>query len=200
MRLKARQIDSSYQQEQLDNGRVRFTVTAASVPKSTFGPRGVGICVGVFTFFCLNHSMGRNAVIAGAVAYVVTRYLLDRLWDLDVNSSRTRGGAFVVSATGLDLPKGGAIATGQITRLILRNSARKGSNEVYVYDARSAVQQLGAAAQQAKAVNRGLAASVSYNLCVESGGKSTVLAGGMTEVTACGLLSDTAKVLGLAVR
>jgi len=40
---------------------------------------------------------------------------------------------------------------------------------------------------------------VCYGLTVESGGKSTLLAGGMDRTTAFGLLSDVSRVLGLSV-
>jgi hypothetical protein len=47
------------------------------------------------------------------------------------------------------------------------------------------------------AVNRARAKAVSYMLCAEAGGRSTTLAGGMTEVTAHGLMTDVSRILGL---
>ena len=49
------------------------------------------------------------------------------------------------------------------------------------------------------AVNRATIAKVSWILCAEAGGRSTPLGGGMSEVTAYGLLTDVTKILGLNV-
>jgi hypothetical protein len=56
-----------------------------------------------------------------------------------------------------------------------------------------------AGAANDRAVNRARAMAVSYMLCAEYGGRSATLAGGMTEVTANGLITDVSRILGVAV-
>lgn len=197
-------MDSEYRQEPVGERRVRFSVTPASVPNASMGPNWVAAILAAVVFFVL---LGRGSVLtfllASVAAFftfrVVKRFLQGR-FDRNVDRHRSPGGSFVAEPAGLELPTGQRIERDAIHRLLLRNGIPQSpsSNIGLVVDARSVSQGIAADAAVAREQNRAKAASVSYMLCVEHGGRSTTLAGGMSETTAYGLLQDVTRVLGIA--
>lgn len=197
-------MDSEYRQEPLDEGRVRFSVTPASVPNASMGPNGVAAILAAVVFFVL---LGRGSfvtfLLASVAAFFTFRFVktfLQGRFNRGVDRHRSPGGSFVATPDGLELGAGERIAKAAIHRLILRNGIPQSpqAGVTMVVDARSVSQGIAADAAVAREVNRAKAASVSYLLCVEHGGRSTTLAGGMTETTAYGLLQDVSRVLGMA--
>ena len=86
---------------------------------------------------------------------------------------------------------GRTFAKGDIHRLILKNGITDKELNVTQYTTNTNV--AAGMAQRAKI------AQVANSLNVETGGKSYLLAGGMDETTAYGLLADASKILGLNV-
>lgn len=197
-------MESAYRQEPLGEGRVRFTVTPASVPNASMGPNWTAAILAVVVFFVL---LGRgNAftfVLASVAAVLTFRFVkgfMQGRFDRSVDKQRSPGGAFVAGPGGLEPGLGPKIDRGAIHRLLLRNGIPQPTSAgvTMVVDSTSVSQGIAADAQIAREANRAKAASVSYMLCVESGGRSTTLAGGMTETTAYGLLQDVQRTLGIA--
>ncbi len=197
-------MDSAYHQEPLGEQRIRFRVTPASVPNASMGPNWVAAILAAVVFFVI---LGRGSLVTfalGAVAAFFTfrfvKGFLQGRFTGQVDRHRSPGGTFVVTPAGLELSTGQQIARDAIHRLLLRNGIPQSpsANVAIVVDSRSISQGIGADAAVAREVNRAKAASVSYMLCVEHGGRSTTLAGGMTETTAYGLLQDVSRVLGVA--
>lgn len=197
-------MESSYRQEPLGEGRVRFTVTPASVPNASMGPNWAAAILAAVVFFTL---LGRgNAftfVLASVAAVFTFRFVksfVQGRFDQSVNKHRSPGGAFVAGPAGIEPGLGSKIERDAIHRLLLRNGIPQSpsANVTVVVDSTSVSQGIAADAQIAREANRAKAASVSYLLCVESGGRSTTLAGGMTETTAYGLLQDVQRTLGIA--
>jgi hypothetical protein len=190
-------VDSSYQQEQMGAGRVRFTVTPASAPKASGAPT---VLAGIFVLVVFaTISRGDNSftfLLRVAVAVFGAIWIhraVNRWFASKVDKVRAPGGSFVVSPTGIE-SNGTAIGREQLHRLILRNGVPDVSEEVVV-NTGTVYSGMAAGAANDRAANRAKAARVSYMLCAEHGGRSTTLAGGMTEVTASGLLTDVSKTL-----
>lgn len=85
---------------------------------------------------------------------------------------------------------GSTFNKGDIHRLLLRNAITDQELGLTTYTENSNV--------AAGMAFRAQSARGAYALTVESGGKSTLVAGGMDETTAYGLLQDTSKVMGFA--
>jgi len=121
----------------------------------------------------------RVAVAVGGGAWLhrrTTRWLAGRL-----DRRRSPGGMFVVSPFGIEVADA-RIEREHLERLVVRN----------MYRAEPA--RAGGATTKSHA-----AAAVSYVLCAESEGRTTVLAGGMTESTALGLLTDVSRILSVGM-
>ena len=197
-------MDSEYRQEPLDEGRVRFSVTPASVPNASMGPNAVaGILAAVVFFVLLGRGSFFTFLLASVAAFFTFRFVksfLQGRFNSTVDKHRSPGGTFVATTSGLELAAGERIAKDAIHRLILRNGIPQSpqANVTLMVDSSSVSQGIAADAAVAREANRAKAASVSYMLCVEHGGRSTTLAGGMTETTAYGLLQDVSRILGVA--
>lgn len=100
-----------------------------------------------------------------------------------------KGGSFQVSQEGIT-SEGHRFAKGDIHRLLLRNG---------VSDQELVTQYTENANVAAGMAHRARAAKVANALTLESGGKSTLLAAGMDETTAYGLLHDTCRILDFDV-
>src|SRR5262249_33732734 len=120
-------MDSSYLQEQLGGGRVRFTVTPAPAPKT----RGVALALaGAVALLVMGTTslhatallvMGRAALArcgAGGVYGTASRWSARR-----VDQARSPGGTFVVSATIIEASGGTSITRDQLRRLVVCNGA-----------------------------------------------------------------------------
>jgi len=196
-------MDSSYRQESLDGGRVRFTVTPAPVPRASGGPVIVAV---LFALFVLG-TMGRNEGAIGLILRLAIAIFggikihrwLNGWFASRIDKVRSPGGMFVASASGVETSGGVTIPRDQLHRLIIRNGVPDMSEASVVVNDGSVYGGMQAGAANDRAANRAKALRISYMLCAEHGGRSTTLGGGMTEVTAHGLLTDVSKVLGLQV-
>jgi hypothetical protein len=201
-------VESSYRQEQIDNGRVHFTVTPAPITRPRLGMLWPGALLGGLPFFGVGglfdqvvlNTGGFIPMISGLVGAWLGWSAMGRL--LMWKAKRivgTRGGSFIVSESGIDTTTGTFIARGQLHRILLRNGVAGSDDHVVTVSGGSLAAQFGADNVARGAAYRAAIATNSWNLCAEAGGRSTTLAGGMNEVTAFGLLSDVSKILGVQV-
>jgi hypothetical protein len=194
-------VDSNYRQEPMQDGRVRFTVTPADVPKASGGPATLAV---IFALMVLGtggrDSSGFEWILRWAIAigggWQLFRFI-NGWFARNVDKIRSPGGSFVVSPQGLEMAGGAVITREQLHRLILRNGVPE-IGDVVVVDTGSVYSGMQAGAARDRMANRARAGAVSYMLCAEHGGRSVTLAGGMTEVTAHGLLTDVNRVMNAA--
>lgn len=189
-------MDSGYQQEPVGRGGVRFTVTPASVPRARAVPAGLAI---LFAVIVMASTPPQPDVFQMVIRLTVATYggwwvhAWTRRWIAGrVDRARSPGGTFVVSPSGIEA-NGGRITREQL-RLIVRNGIRKGAAPAA---ASTVLADLGT---RRRGGDPPSAASVCYMLCAESDSTSTTLAGGMTEVTAHGLLTDVSRILSSSGR
>ncbi|MBK7187428.1 MAG: hypothetical protein IPH86_01695 [bacterium] len=195
-------MDSSYQQAPLEGGRVRFTVTPAAPPKSKGAANVIAV---IFALVVIGSTPAHTPsllvflrlVLAVAGGWFVRKWV-NKWFAGKVDRIRSPGGTFVVSPDGIEAPNGATITRDQLHRLIVRNGVPDFQGGAVAVDTGTMYSAMQAGAANDRAVNRARASAVAYMLCAESGGRSTTLAGGMTEVTANGLLTDVSRVLGLA--
>jgi hypothetical protein len=193
-------MDSSYRQEPLGDGRVRFTVTPAPVPRASGAPL---VLAGIFVLVVLGTTtrdtnafwMLVRLFVAGYGAWWIHR-ATNRWFASRVDKVRYPGGTFVISPSGVEGASGPSNTREQLHRLIVRNGVPE-VQEAVVVNTGTVYSGMQSGAQNDRTANRAKAATVSYMLCAEAGGRSTTLAGGMTEVTAHGLLTDVSRVLNL---
>ncbi len=190
-------MDSSYHQEQLGDGRVRFTVTPASVPKASGGP---AVLAGIFVLIVLGTigpgEGGIGFIIRLVVAVFGARFIHrtgNQWFARSADKVRSPGGTFVASPSGLET-SGGSILRDELHRLIVRNGVPE-VQEMTVVNTGSVSSGMAVGAANDRMANRAKASAVAYMLCAEAGGRSTTLGGGMTEVTANGLLTDVSRIL-----
>lgn len=172
-------VACSAYQKHVDGDATVFNVTPASMPKLM-----VVIVLGAFT--CLiglvlpYRPIGIGLVLLGAIAMAFG-------WKYD-----PRPKAFRTTSTFRVTPEaieagGHTFARDDIDRLLLRNGMT--DQEL----------RMGTTEQPPDLEHRARAARIGNGLALESGGKSTLLAGGMDETTAHGLLHETCAVLGINV-
>ncbi|HUK63025.1 MAG TPA: hypothetical protein VLV15_06825 [Dongiaceae bacterium] len=186
-------MESGYQQEPVAGGGVRFTVTPAPAPRAV----GAALALaGAFALLILvvpaPDGTGRWAVrpllaaIVGVAVFPATERWLTRRGE----RSRAPGGSFVVSPGGIEtgdtrLPRE------RLRRLIVTNAVPGSAEPTSV--------AAGTAYLDTPGLPPGFAgrarAAVSYLLCAEEGDRSTTLAGGMTALTAHGLLTEVSRIL-----
>lgn len=193
-------MDSSYMQEQLGGGRVRFTVTPAKVPNASGAPTVLAALFVLVVLGTMNRGEGNlGLLIRLALAIFGARFIhraTNQWFARSADKRRSPGGSFVVSPSALETPNW-TIARDQLHRLIIRNSVPD-IEEYGVVQTGSMQSAMAAGAQNDRIANRAKAAAVSYMVCAEAGGKSTTLGGGMTEVTANGLLTDVSRIMRLS--
>ena len=196
-------VDSSYHQERLDDERVRFTVTPASAPRS----KGAANIIAVMFALLVLGTMGRDTpaflvfvrfVAALGGAWFLRKWV-NKWFASRVDKIRSPGGNFVVSPAGIEAFDGSTITRDQLHRLIIRNGVPNIQGGAVAVNTGTVYSGMQAGAANDRAVNRARAMAVAYMVCAEHGGRSTTLAGGMTEVTAPGLLTDVSRILGIAV-
>ena len=163
--------DSAYMMEDLGNGKVRFSVTAAELKP------GIGWIVLVGVLGLVTYGLFWLAFLSIPIGASIHKKKV------------SAGGEFTASPLGLEM-KGYQLPIEQIHRLVVRN-AYASDRDRYVY-VNGAVTAL-----YADALSNSIAthASVGYKLDVEHGGKATTLAGGMTEVTVNGLLTELTRAM-----
>jgi len=177
-------MESGYQQEPVGGGRVRFTVRPAPAPRASALAVVPAALLGLAVVGTTPPHAGMVEIlirlaIAGWGGGWLYRWA-DHWFGGRIDRRRSPGGTFVVSPFGIE-PDGARIEREQLQRLIIRNGLARAVEPVAV---------------SAGAVRPDRAVAVSYLLCAETATRSTVLAGGMTETTALGLLTDVSRILG----
>lgn len=173
--LKSRASEYSKRQE---GDKTVFTVTPASAPKFWYL-----IIVGVVVLLLGLGGLGIFGFLmgGGAIAYGLLR---------DQRPKDHRAGSTITVTPQAIIAVGRTFDKGEFHRLLIANPwFDKAGLDVYTSNSN-------VAAGMAHGMKIG---EVTYGLTVESGGKSTLLAGGMDRTTAFGLLSDVSRVLGLSV-
>lgn len=173
---------SEYHKRQ-DGGVVVFDVTPAPVPKYTY----IVIMSGIACLFGL---------LVGPIGWLTLLPLgAFGVWFGYVRDMRPpahrKPSSFRVSPASVEV-SGRTFAKDDIHRLIVKNGI---SNEV-IPNIAFANPAMGAAMGAAYRVK---VARVTNSLELETGGRAHVLAGGMDQTTAFGLLTDVSKVMGLSV-
>lgn len=174
------------------NGVTTFEVTPAAAPKS-----GCAVMLGVFilgggllSLFKMGSLGGGLFFLAifGGIGFLILRTgLSDQRPKEHQNATSFRVGPDYIEI------KGQVFKSSDIHRLILRNAITK--NELAGLEAQLATN---AAAGCGMAIGNSIRAQIvpiANALTLESGGKSTFLAGGMDETTAYGLLQDVSRIL-----
>lgn len=175
--------NAEYKKRQEGDATV-FEVTPAPAPKFTY----LLIIGGVVGLLGLASLAGGFGVIFLAMAAFCFWYG----WFRDIRPKPHRNPAtFRVTSTSVGVD-GRTFQKEDIHRLILRN----GITDQELAGIQITTTNTNAAAGMAF---RAQAARVANSLNVESGGKSTMLAGGMDETTAYGLLHDVSKVLDMKI-
>jgi len=192
-------VDSGYLQEQLGEGRVRFTVTPAPVPATHGIPLAMAILSALLVIATMPARPSPSAILVRLVIAVLGGEAVRRrarAWLTGgIDRARAPGGSFVVSPAAIEAMGGATIPRDRLRRLIVRNGV-PALGETAAVDA--GVTYRGAKAPGEVAQSRTKTASVSYMLCAEYGAQSATLAGGMTEGIALGLLTDVSRILSVA--
>lgn len=173
-----------YEATELGGGRVRFVVTAAPVPKLGCMYVFVGVLCAMLGGIVL--SWGGLLSLVGVVGGGIGGFKFAKwFWRRNVDKRRAPGGEFVAGPEGVEVG-GEKIGSDRIHQFVIRNGMDLARDMSVVRDNASA----------ARHAHLAMAAQVSYMLQVESGGRATTLAGGMTETCATGLRTDVMKAMG----
>lgn len=168
-------------QKHVDGGATVFSVTPAAGPKNHYL---IFMAVVVILFGLAAPGGFKVFMLAvGGLAFAFG-------WVLDPRPKAYRiPSTFKVSSDAIEA-NGRTFAKDDIHRLLLRNG---------VTDTELLDEYVTTASEKARLVHRARAARVANGLTLEAGGKSTLLAGGMDETTAYGLLRETCRILGFDV-
>ena len=176
---------SEYQKRQEGSATI-FTITPAKAPKFT-----AIIVIGAICLLFGFGMMGGGTSGAGFVMLLMGGFAAWYGWTRDIRPKEHRKpSTFRVTQAEIEA-NGITFHKDNIHRLILRNGIT--DQELLQVSTTSAAAMAGMAYK----ARVGLIANA---LTVEAGGKSTMLAGGMDETTAYGLLSDVGKVLNFDMK
>ena len=173
---------SEYSKRQ-DGPATVFQVTPASAPKFTY-LLIIGAVTGLIGLFSIASGFGIVFLLMAAFCFWYGWFRDQRPREHRVPST------FRVTPEQVEAG-GRSFARNDIHRLILRNGITDKELPVTQYTTNSNV--------AAGMAHRARISMVANSLNVETGGKSYLLAGGMDETTAYGLLHDVSKVLGMSV-
>jgi hypothetical protein len=177
-------MDNGYEQEPIGQDRVRFTVRPANVPRSRTGPLALaGIAGGLVVVGSGGpaEAMSVPHLVAGVLAAILVWGIAERIQRaLEARRDRIRapGGTFVASKSGIDR-SGSRLPLEELAALTVRNPLLERRRR-----------------------DRGVEALVraSYALCAGPPERPTVIAGGMSEAVALGLLEDVRRILDAGQR
>jgi hypothetical protein len=160
-----------------------FDVTAAKSPKF-----GTMIGMGIFCLILGLGAMGGDAGF-GLVFLLMGGFSLWYGWTRDIRPKGYKeNSSFRVTPETIET-NGRRFQKDDIHRLLIRNGISDQEMD-------SGVEYNVSAAQASGLAYRAKVGTIANALTLESGGKSTILAGGMDGTTAFGLLTDVAKVIG----
>lgn len=176
---------SEYQKRQ-DGDNTVFEVTPASAPWNTIALQMV-LAWGVV---CGWAAYGNDLAKIGNIVVVITVIIIPLcIKDRRPKAERLKS-IFRVSPTSIE--KNGLVFKKEdIHRLILKNAAREKYYDSIVGSTGDGV------AAYAQGQYRTKLAKVGNSLQLEAGGKPYLLAGGMSETTAYGLMTDVGRIIGL---
>lgn len=178
--------DSEYQKRQ-DGDSTVFEVTPASAPKNI--TMVVFLVVPVLIFGGLALASGSVLFIMVVAAVAAFFVYLGLFKDPRPQGHRSKS-TFRVSSSTIQ-SNGRTFNKNEIHRLIIKNGVTKNVMEF----ANIAAMQGGATAL-GRQYELSKVAVVSHALELETGGKAYILAGGMNETTAYGLMKDVGKIIG----
>jgi hypothetical protein len=177
----AKMPTAEYRKRQDGNTTV-FDVTAAKAPKFT-----TMIGMGIFCIVLGLGFMGSDGGL-GIVAFLMGGFCLWYGWTRDIRPKGYKENAsFRVTSDTIEA-NGRRFAKDDIHRLLVRNGISDEELGMVQYDM--------SAAQASGLAYRAKVGTIANALTLESGGKATILAGGLDGTTAFGLLSDVSKVIG----
>ena len=189
--------DSEYQKRQ-DGDSTVFEVTPATAPKAMYPIVWGAILIlllGILLPLNTDHpSLFKSWAIAADIAGAVAIYLG---WNVDgrpsAHQSRT---TFRVTSSAIET-NGQTFAKNDIHRIVINNGITKNVLRAS-HQASLGGMVSGMSNADGKLVTaRGLQlAPIAHSLELETGGKAYVLAGGMNQTTAFGLLTDVNKIIG----
>src|SRR5262245_1479381 len=164
-------MESGYDQEPVGEGRIRFTVSPAALPRPWWEPSAAALAavLPILLFSAPDPISGGfwiRIALAASGGWWAFRWVEGRVFRA-LDRERFPGGTFVVSPGAIEGPRGEDIPRARLERLTLRHREGQG-------------------------------ASVSYMLCAMHDGETTMLAGGMAETTARALLGEVTRVLRLS--
>ena len=177
----AKMPTAEYKKRQ-DGSATVFDVTAAKAPKF-----GTMVGMGIFCILIGLASLGSGGF--GLIFLAMGGFSLWYGWTRDIRpkgykeNSTFRVTSDTIEADGRRFPKE------DIHRLLIRNG-------ISDQEVSSGYYQEVNASQAAGLAYRARVGTIANALTLEAGGKSTILAGGMDNTTAFGLLTDVSKVLG----
>ena len=175
-------MSSQYNKTVADDTFTTFDVTPADAPF----PLTEFIFLGFLSFIAfLIHAA------AGLLIFLILGTLYTFVFWKTPKANRYRSPASFKANSAALIANGVTFPREDIHRLIMRNHVSGAEGELYGNNM-AAIQMANKRAKQL--------AEVSYRVDVESGGKATTLAGGLTEVTAYGLLKDASAVLRFDVK
>jgi hypothetical protein len=180
---------AEYSKQQNGNATV-FDVTPAAPPK--FGAAiGAGAVAVILGLGIMSDMPGLAIFIFALGAYAIW-YGLKR--DLRPKGYKEKS-TFRVTPDAIEAG-GRTFRKDDIHRIIIRN----GISDEEISPGGGGLQMSVSGAQAAGMMYRARVGTIANGLAVETGGKSTIVAGGMDSTTAFGLLTDVSRILGFSYR
>lgn len=200
-------MQASYEKRPTDGGYV-FEVRPAPPPSAAgvLGFQLAGVAVLAVIIYSVVHGSGGSAVIAmlAAVGFAALAYMFFKRQIDKVALKQRHETKFAVTEAGIEA-QGSSISRDDMHRFVFKNwtSNVRQDFDVHVVVGTPgidfAVKSLNAVAGQvAGRIRSGYerkVAEVSWQLDIEAGGRATMLACGLDDVTARGLMTDIARVL-----
>jgi hypothetical protein len=170
-----------------EGGATVFDVTPAMAPK--FGSAiGIGIVSVLLGLAFMGDGPGFGIVFLAMGGFAIWYG-----WTRDIRPKGYKEkSSFRVMSDRIET-NGRSFSKDDIHRLLIRNG-------ISDQEVNSGVEMQVSAAQAAGMAYRAKVGGIANALTLESGGKSTILAGGMDSTTAFGLMTDVSKVLGFSYR
>ena len=148
-----------------------------------------GCLIGIYTAIQAPRS-GGLFLVTGILAWLVSGWIVNRLYARYHNTRRRVQGPFQVSALGLRTSAGTLIPIGEVDAIHVGNAMAGRSALVGGFGIAAGVAQMGAAAMDR-------IASVSYTTEVEHRGEITVLAGGLSQAQARAVCVEVKRRLAM---
>jgi hypothetical protein len=187
-------FDGTPSQVEEENGWFTMAIRPARLPfRVTLSSWAVaiipGCLIGIYTAIQAPRS-GGLFLVTGILAWLISGWIVNRLYASYHNARRRVQGPFQVSALGLRTSDGTLIPLGEVDGIHLGNAMAGRSALVGGFGIAAGAAQMGAAAMDR-------IATVSYTTEVEHRGKITVLAGGLSQVQARAVCLEVKRRLAM---